>query len=68
MRINAKEGQFQLHAGPTDEALDRLRKTSELEPDFWVAHLFASSAYIEKGMCPEAVAEATKAKDFSGGN
>ena len=29
--------------------------------------MFASSAYIEKGMYAEAVAEAQKARDFSGG-
>ncbi|CAN5654240.1 hypothetical protein BH20ACI3_BH20ACI3_14640 [soil metagenome] len=46
--VNALEGQFLIHAGRTDEALARLQKTFELEPNFWMAHLFASSAYIEK--------------------
>ena len=65
---NALEGQFLLHAERPDEALARLRKTLELEPHFWLACLFASSAYIEKGMFAEAVAEAHKARDFSGGS
>ena len=66
LRINANEGQFLIHAGQTDEGLARLQKTFELDPRFWLAHLFASSAYIEKGMFAEAVAEARKARDFSG--
>jgi DNA-binding winged helix-turn-helix (wHTH) protein/TolB-like protein/Tfp pilus assembly protein PilF len=65
-RINALEGQFLLHAGQTDKALTRLQKTFELDPNFWLAHLFASSTYIEKGMFPEAVAEARKARELSG--
>ena len=64
--VNALEGQFLLHAGRVDEALDSLHKTSELEPNFWMAHFFASSAYIEKGMYPEAIAEAQKEKELNG--
>ncbi len=66
MRINAFEGQFLIHAGQTDEALARLQKTFELGPNFWMAHLFASSAYIEKGMLAEAGDEARKARELSG--
>ena len=44
----AREGQFLLHAGKPDEALDRLRKTFELAPNFWMPHLFAASVYTEK--------------------
>ena len=65
-RNNALEGQFLLHAGQTDEALARLQKTFDLEPNFWLAHLFAASAYIEKGMFQEAVAEARNAREISG--
>ena len=66
--VNALEGQFLLHAGNVDEALDRLSITFELEPNFWLAHLFAASAYIEKEMLAEAVVEADKARQFSGGS
>ncbi|CAN5670748.1 hypothetical protein BH24ACI1_BH24ACI1_15830 [soil metagenome] len=62
---NALEGLFLIHAGQTDEALARLRKTSELEPNFWMPYLFASSAYIEKEMYAEAVAEAHRARKLS---
>ncbi len=65
LRTNALEGQFLLHAGQPDGALARLQKTFALEPDFWLAHLFAASAYIEKGMLPEAVAAARMARELS---
>src|SRR5262249_43609293 len=58
LRINALEGQFLIHAGRTDEALARLQKTFEMDPNYWFAHQFAASAYIEKGMYSEASAEA----------
>jgi tetratricopeptide (TPR) repeat protein len=64
--INALEGQFLLHAGKPDAALARLRETFELAPNFWFPHVFASSAYIEKGMFAEAIAEARRATELSG--
>jgi tetratricopeptide (TPR) repeat protein len=66
--IVAIERQILLHAGRTDEALDSLRKTAELEPNFWMPHLFAASAYIEKGMYLEAIAESAKEKELWGTN
>lgn len=68
LRTNALEGRFLVLAGRTDEGLARLRKTIELEPNYFLAHLFASNAYIEKGMYSEAINEATRARDLSGGN
>jgi TolB-like protein/DNA-binding winged helix-turn-helix (wHTH) protein/Tfp pilus assembly protein PilF len=65
LRTNALEGQFLIHAGRSDEALDRLQKTFELDSNYWFAHVFASSAYIEKRMFAEAVAEAQRARDLS---
>jgi tetratricopeptide (TPR) repeat protein len=65
---NALEGQYLLHAGRTDEALDRLRDLLELEPNFPFSHLIASSAYIEKGMFAEAIAESRKEYELSGRN
>lgn len=63
--VGALEGQFLLHAGQTDAAIARFQKTFELAPNFWMPHLFASSAYVEKGMYPEAIAEARRAKELS---
>ena len=67
-RINALEGQFLVHAGKPDEALARLQKTFGAKPEFLVFHMFASSAYIEKGMFAEAVAEARKARELNSSN
>ena len=66
LRTNALEGQFLIYAGQHDEALSRLQKTFDLDHNFWFAHLFAASAYIEKGMFAEAVAEARQARELSG--
>jgi eukaryotic-like serine/threonine-protein kinase len=63
LRINALEAQFMIHAGRTDEALARLQKTLELDPDYWLAHIFTVSAYIEKGMYAEAIVAARSARD-----
>jgi len=45
-----------------------LKKTFELDPNYWFTHYFASSAYIEKGMFAEAIAEAHKAIDLTSEN
>ena len=66
LRLNVLEGSFLIYAGQTDEALFRLRKTFELDENYWFAHMFASSAYIEKGMFADATAEARKARELSG--
>ncbi len=59
------EGQYLNFAGQTDEALAGLQKTLEMEPNFYVAHLFASSAYSEKGMFAEAIVEARTARKLN---
>jgi DNA-binding winged helix-turn-helix (wHTH) protein/TolB-like protein/tetratricopeptide (TPR) repeat protein len=66
LRINALEGQILFFAGKYDESLDRLNKTIDLEPNFWLSHLFISRVYSEKGMHREAVAAAEKAGELSG--
>jgi serine/threonine-protein kinase len=63
---NALEGQILFFAQHNDEALDRLQKTIDLEPNFWLSHLFISRVYSEKGMHAEAVAEAKRAGELSG--
>lgn len=63
---NALEGQILFFAGNFDEALDRLQKTIDLEPSFWLSHLFISRVYSEKGMHSDAVAAAKKAGELSG--
>ena len=65
LRINGLEAQFLVHAGKPDEALGLLQKNLELNPNNWFAHMFASSAYTEKGMFAEAVVEASKARELN---
>jgi len=65
---NALEGQYLLHAGRVDEALVHLRKTSELEPNFWMPYWWTASAYIDKGMYAEAIVESDKEKRLTGSN
>jgi TolB-like protein/DNA-binding winged helix-turn-helix (wHTH) protein/Tfp pilus assembly protein PilF len=66
LRITALEGQFLIHAGRTDEALTRMQETLDIDPNYFLAHLYFSSAYIEKGMYSEAISEARRAREISG--
>jgi serine/threonine-protein kinase len=63
---NALEGQILSFAGRSDEALDRLNRTIDLNPNFWLSHLFISDVYIEKGMHAEAITAIKKAGEISG--
>jgi DNA-binding winged helix-turn-helix (wHTH) protein len=66
LRTNAEEGQILFFAKDYNNSLDRLQKTIDLDPSFWLSHLFISRVYTEKGMHSEAVAEAKKAAELSG--
>ena len=66
--FNAREGAVFYYAGRNNEARERLQKTVELDPNFWIAHLYLGHVYLEKKNYPEAIAEFTKARDFSRGN
>jgi TolB-like protein/Tfp pilus assembly protein PilF len=66
--VNAREGAVLYFARRNDEARERLQKTLELDQNFWIAHLFLGHVYLEKKNYPEAIAEFTKARDFSRGN
>ena len=68
LRIIALEGQTIFYAGKYDEAVVSLQKTIELEPSFFLGHLVLARVYVEKKMYSEAIAEAIKAGDFSGGH
>jgi len=65
VRIGALEGAFLINAGRANEASAKLGKTLELEPNYWFARQYAASAYIERRMFAEAVAEARKAQQLS---
>lgn len=59
------EGQALFYAGKTDEALQRLQKTIDLNPNFWLTHLFISRVYSRKGMHAEAISAARRAAELS---
>jgi len=65
---NSAEGQFLFYAGQSDEAVSRLNKTLELEQNFWHPHLVLSGIHAEKQKFAEAVGEAERAAQISGGN
>ena len=67
LRNNALEGLFLTEAGRVDEGITRLQKTLEMEPNFYLAHILLAGAYIDKGMYPEAVAKARRARELSPG-
>jgi TolB-like protein/Tfp pilus assembly protein PilF len=64
-RISALQGLFLVNAGRTDEALSRLQAAIGLDPNHFLPHQFAAMAYIEKGMYPEAIAEARRAVEVT---
>jgi serine/threonine-protein kinase len=66
--VNSAEGQFLFYAGQSDEAVSRLNKTLELEPNFWHTHLVLSGIYAETQKFAEAIAAAERAAQISGGN
>lgn len=61
----AFEGFILTKAGRIDEARSTLTRSTETEPNFWLNHLFLSSADIEANMFDQAVVEARKAKELS---
>ncbi len=62
-RFSALTGQFLVHAGRSDEAIARLQATIALDPNHVLARMFIATAYIEKEMYAEAIAEAQVAID-----
>jgi len=62
------EGQALFFAGKYDDAADRLNKTLEIQPNFWVAHVMLARVYIQQKKYDVAIAEAEKARQFSNGH
>ena len=64
---NALEAQFLFYAGRESEAEERLKKTLEIEPDFWIAHNGLGRVYLHEERFDEAIAAFNKARELSGG-
>ena len=65
---NALEAQALFFAGRDNEAVDRLEKTFEIEPNFWIARLMLARVYIKQQRWDEALTELQRARDASHGN
>src|SRR5215472_11883402 len=46
-----------------DRAIEQLRKTLELDPNYTSAHHYLGQTYAEKGMYEEAIEELSRARD-----
>lgn len=65
---NALEAQALHYAGRDEEARDRINKTFEIEPNFWIARLMLARILIDENRFDEALAELNRAREASGGN
>jgi DNA-binding winged helix-turn-helix (wHTH) protein/tetratricopeptide (TPR) repeat protein len=66
--FSALEGQILFFAGRDTDSTVVLQSIVDIDPNFWLAHLFLSRNYLSKGMYPEALRSARKAKELTGGN
>ncbi|HEV8486546.1 MAG TPA: tetratricopeptide repeat protein, partial [Blastocatellia bacterium] len=62
------ESLFLYYDGRNEEAREKLVKTLEIDPNFWIALLTLAKIYIRQGQYAEAITELTKARSSSGGN
>lgn len=62
------ESLFLYFDGRNDEAREKLTKTLEWEPNFWIALLTLARVEIRQGKYADAIAELSKARSSSGGN
>jgi DNA-binding winged helix-turn-helix (wHTH) protein/TolB-like protein/Flp pilus assembly protein TadD len=66
--FSAMEGQILFFAGREQDSSVVLQSLIDLDPNFWLAHLFITRNYISKGMYEQALASASKAREITHGN
>ena len=66
--FNAMEGQILCLAGRHEESTQKLKTTIDLDPNFWLAHLFITRNYAVEQKWDEMIGSATKARDITNGN
>lgn len=66
--MNTHEAHFLYNARRYDEAMEPLRRTIELAPHFWVAHIVAGKILGMRGQPDGAIDEFSKAQRLSQGN
>ena len=65
---SAQEGMYLFAAGRIDNARDRLMKTMEIEPEFWIALLWLAKIDIHQERYDDAIEKLTRAREASHGN
>ncbi|CAN5589514.1 adenylate/guanylate cyclase domain-containing protein [soil metagenome] len=65
---NSREGALLYLARHFDEADQRLQRTLELDPNFWIAHTYRGKVFLEQGKITEAIAAFNQAIESSRGN
>lgn len=63
VEVSETAGQNFYYAHQYDLAIEQLRKTLDLDPHYWLAHMLLGLAYKAKGDFPSAVAECEKARE-----
>jgi serine/threonine-protein kinase len=63
--INADVGNTYIQARQYDKGIEQLRKTVEMDQNFYVAHMFLGMAYQMKGNFQDAIAEYQKARQLN---
>jgi len=66
--INAHVGMLYVHDGEHDKAIEELKMTKVMDPDYWNTYNYLGDAYAGKFMLEEAIEEYEKAADLSGEN
>ena len=66
--VNAIEGQVLFYAGRYGESEAVLKQAVDMEPNFWLGHLFLSKTLLKSGKFEEAIESADRAAQLSGGN
>ncbi len=62
LEVNMLLGQDLYFARRYDQALQQLRNTMDMDPNYWPAHVWLGRIYVEKGRLAEAIAEFQKAR------
>jgi len=63
--INADVGEIYIYARQYDQAIEQLRRTIEMDPNFYNAHWRLGKAYEKKGNVQDALAEYQKARQLN---
>ena len=62
------ESLFLYYDGQNEEAREKLLKTLEIDPNFWIALLTLGKICVSEGRFDDAIDVLTKARSYSGGN